>query len=415
MSNVVYRIGVIGASGRGETFARQLYKGTSRATLAGVCDIDEDRLEKFCSYCELEGVRKSTDPHEFIHSPDIDAFIVVVPDFAHADVTVEALHAGKHVYLEKPLANTLDDCYRILQADKETEAVAFVGFNVRSGPLWRKMKEVVESGVLGQIVHISGMEQLAQAHGASFMRRWHRQSARSGGFLNTKCSHDLDLIQWFIGHEHHIVRVASFGGTNVFVPENAPPGHGERCSQCPPDIHDPCPYKDRAGFMFPILADKPTHKTQQADIYGNDLCVYNDDKDIVDNQTIIFEWDNGIRGDFRLEPFQYNGLREMRVWGERGFAELRDRPSHAFRLTLSDTGDTTEYKFIKRKGGHGGTDPTMLGRFVAAIDRGGQPDSSVAEGLAATLIALKADESRLTGKVIEIDPSEYSLPGGIKK
>ena len=89
--------------------------------------------------------------------------------------------------------------------------------------------------------------------------------------------------------------------------------------------------------------------------------------------------------------------------GEKGTAELRD----GLRVNLSPHGDTLAYGFAKREGGHGGTDPSMIGRFVHALDTGKVADSSLEQGLAASVVALKADESRLSGKIVEIKPEVY--------
>ena len=139
-----YRIGVIGAGARAETFARQLYKGTRRSELFGICDIDADRLEKFCDYCQLPDARTFTDPHEFLAHPDMDAVVITTPDFTHADVGVEAMAAGKHIYLEKPLAHTLEDCYRLMEAEKKYPAsVAYLGFNLRVSKPRQKLRQIM--------------------------------------------------------------------------------------------------------------------------------------------------------------------------------------------------------------------------------------------------------------------------------
>ena len=407
----VYSIGVIGAGARAETFAKTLHLGTPQARLFGICDHDGDRMEKFCQYCGLDGARRFTDPREFLASGEMDAVIVTVPDFAHRDVTLAALAAGKHVYLEKPLAPNLAQCRQIVAAAAHSDRTLYVGFNLRASPVYQKLCELARSGKLGRIIHVSAFEQMSTAHGASFMRRWHRREARCGGFLNHKCCHDLDIMQWIVGHEHRIARVASFGGLNIFRPDDGPKGHGTHCHNCPPGIYRQCRYTYVGGFMFPVHAAMPIDKLNESDVYGNDLCVYTADKDVVDNQTLIFEWDNGVRGDFTLQPFQHRGGRETRVWGELGMAEhLEDDRGQYVRHTDSTTGDMVEYRFAPRKGGHSGTDPYMLGRFIDALEGQGVGDSGVAEGFAATLLSLKADESRKTGKVVEIDPREYDLP-----
>ncbi len=405
-----HRIGVIGAGARGETFARQLHRGTSRAELFGVCDIDCDRLEKFCDYCELTGVSKFTDPEEFFASAEMDGVIITTPEFTHADVAVLAMTAGKHVYLEKPLAHALEDCYRIIKCQRETGMTAYVGFNLRASPERQKLRDIVRAGVVGQIIHIQGLEQLQVAHGASFMRRFHRKSANSGGLLNHKCSHDLDIMLWTIGHEHRVRRISSFGGTNIYTPQKRP---AQYCHQCPVDIYSTCPHKDQAGFVFPVGGKHPIHH-RDSHRYGADQCVFNDDKDLVDNQTVIMEWEHGVRGTFMLQMFQARGARETRVWGEHGFIELDGLHDNALRVVMTDGGDCTTHTFGKRIGGHGGTDPLMINRFLDAIEGRGDADSGLEAGLAASLVAVKADEARMTGRVVDIEPEAYCpLPHGM--
>jgi len=406
-----YRIGVIGTGARGETFARQLRDGHPRAELFGVCDIDRDRLDTFCSYCELGDTRRFTDSREFLAQSALDAVVITTPEWTHGDVAVAALGAGKHIYLEKPMAHNSESCRQIMRAHAETAktrpVTAFIGFNLRQTGPFMRLKEVVDSGVLGQILHVAGLEQVSRAHGASFMRRFHRNSGRTGGLLNHKCSHDLDILQWLVGHQHQINKVSSFGGNNVFTPDKQPATH---CSVCP--VRDDCFYPDKAGFVFPVGGQQPLHH-QQSDVYGADLCVFNDDKDIVDNQSLIMEWDNGVRGSFNLQMFQHFGRRQICIWGETGYAELNTWPENLVRVVHTGSGEVVEHRFPPPVGGHGGSDIRMISRFTEAIDdpaafaaRGAS--SSLAAGLAATLVAEKADQSRLGGQVVEISPHEFS-------
>jgi predicted dehydrogenase len=399
--NRPYQIGVIGAGARGETFARQLYRGHPGAELFGVCDLDADRLEKFCAHCELHGARRFTDTAELLSQPQLDAVIITTPEFTHADVAIAAMEAGKHIYLEKAMAQNSAECRRIIRAHQSSGVTAYLGFNLRAVNAFSKLKQIVDAGVLGQIVHISGLEQLHSAHGAAFMRRYHRHSERSGGLLNTKCSHDLDILQWLIGHQHRVARVASFGGTNVFTPDKQ---HAKYCHECP--VQRECEYRDQAGFVFPIGGQQPIHHRQQ-DVYGGDLCVFDPDKDLVDNQTVILEWDNGVRGSFNLQMFQHVGRRQTCIWGEHGYAELNTWPEASIRVTDAATGNTTEHRFGQTSGGHGGSDVKMLDRFLNAIEQKSGADSGLPAGMAATLLAEKADLARVSGAVVEIAPEEY--------
>lgn len=393
------KIGVIGAGARGETFARQLYAGTAGAELYGVCDLDQDRLTRFCDYCGLDGAYTSTDYQAFVNEPGLDAVMVTVPEFAHKDVAVAAMKAGKPVYLEKPVAHTLEDGMEILNVSRSTGVVAYVGFNMRASQLFEKMKEIVASGVLGTIVHFSGFEGLHTAHGAAFMRRFHRHSKLSGGLLNHKCCHDIDLLMWVLG-QPRISRISSFGGTRIFTPDKQP---APTCGVCP--INDSCPYVAKAGFVFPVTGDKPIYH-QNSPVYGGDLCVYSDDKDLVDHQLVIMECEDGLRGDFTLQMFGNTGRRKMTIRGEQGVLEFDSANAPALRLT-NQKGDVTQFSFAARTGGHGGTDPLMITRFINAIRTGDAGESGVEAGLGCAIIAFKADESRLSGQTLDVPSSFY--------
>lgn len=395
-----YKIGLIGLGARAESFARQLYAGSERYELFGVCDIDASRMDIFCDYCGLRNVRKDSDPEHFFSEKDMDAVIITTPDFCHLETARLAFKANKHVYLDKPLEVTSEKCREIIRLHKASTVTAFVGFNMRASQHLIQAKEIVQCGTLGKMIHIEGLEQLHVTHGASFMRRYHRKLSQSGGLLNTKSSHDMDIMQWLVGHEHKIRRVCSFGGVNIFKPNKDKPLH---CRDC----RDECRYRDCAGFVFPIGNDKPFHKDRDTNIYGGDLCVYNSEKELIDNQTIIMEWDNGVRGNFNLQLFQQAGKRETKIWFENGL--LTTGINGALRVTRSDNGAEAVYEFKPRPGGHGGTDPMMLTRFINAIEGEKSMNSGLAEGLAATLIAEKANESMDTGKIIEISPEEYDI------
>jgi predicted dehydrogenase len=397
-----YKIGVIGLGARGETFARSLYKGSPRAELFGLCDIDADRMEKFCSYCELKDARRFTSPDDFFSQPDMDAVIITTPDFTHRDVALQAIAANKHFYLEKPMDVTVEHCRDIIRAARKTNVRSFMGFNMRLGAGYIRMKQYVDSGILGQIVHIEGLEHIGVAHGASFMRRYHRYRAQSGGLLNTKSSHDMDIMQWLIGHEHKLKRVAAFGGCNVLVPQKAPARY---CHEC--DRLGSCPYEDRAGFVFPVGGKLPIHH-RDGKTYGGDLCVYTDDKDICDNMTSIFEWDSGIRGNFNLQLFNApDGVsRATKIFGEKGLMEFR---GGKIVIREAPSGNLIEVTPRGYEVVHGKGDPQMIALFIDAIEGRGDPTMRLEAGLSAALMALKAEEAMLKGQVVDVEPSLYDV------
>lgn len=89
---------------------------------------------------------------------------------------------------------------------------------LRYAPIYRKAKELLDSGKLGRLIAIDGNENISPEHGGYIMCNWRRLTKFAGPHILEKCCHDLDLINWFVGSLPS--RVASFGGRNFFIPEN---------------------------------------------------------------------------------------------------------------------------------------------------------------------------------------------------
>ena len=134
---------------------------------------------------------------ELLQLPELDAAVICLPPALHAEAAIAAFEKGKHVYLEKPLATNLDDAKRVLAAWKKANAVGMIGFNYRLNPLFRKVREHVESGTLGPLVGVRSIFATA----ATRMPGWKRARNEGGGVLLELASHHLDLLRFFFQQE----------------------------------------------------------------------------------------------------------------------------------------------------------------------------------------------------------------------
>ena len=191
-----------------------------------------------------------------------------------------AFEAGKHVLLEKPLATTLADALAIVRAWKASGRVLQIGYVLRETLFYQAVRRVVAEGALGAVHAVRLTDDLGVVHGASFMRRWHRKAANSGGLIVHKGCHDLDMVCWLL--DDRPARVASFGGAELF----ARPAPAPFCSVCPE--RDVCPYVDTGAFE----ARTPAQKADPT-AFGLDICVFGEGHDIVDNQVVAFEMAGG--------------------------------------------------------------------------------------------------------------------------
>jgi predicted dehydrogenase len=137
---------------------------------------------------------------------DIDAVVICAPSHLHAQLAVAAARAGKHFYLEKPLATNATEAREVLDAATEARVIGVVGFNRRRHPLYEQARRLLQRGVIGAVrnVQTAFCERIPVDH----MPEWKRRRATGGGVLLDLASHHVDLLRWFLADEVTEVRAS---------------------------------------------------------------------------------------------------------------------------------------------------------------------------------------------------------------
>jgi predicted dehydrogenase len=146
----VLRIGLIGLGYWGPNYARVVTE-LAGLELAVVCDSSTAALEFMRN--RVPGVRATTDPDDLFGSADVDAVIVATPTWTHAELTLAALSAGKHVLCEKPLARSVEECDRVIAEAERVGKVLFVGHTFLFNPAVRRLHELVQGGEIGRLLY----------------------------------------------------------------------------------------------------------------------------------------------------------------------------------------------------------------------------------------------------------------------
>src|SRR5206468_7637583 len=131
--------------------------------------------------------------------PSVSWIMIGSPNNLHCKHAVAALRAGKHVFCEKPLATTLDDCLAIRDAVHASGRQFVVGFTLRYSPFYREVQRLVASGTIGKLISFEFNETLEFNHGGYIHGDWRRLTRLSGGHLLEKCCHDIDIANWIVG------------------------------------------------------------------------------------------------------------------------------------------------------------------------------------------------------------------------
>jgi myo-inositol 2-dehydrogenase/D-chiro-inositol 1-dehydrogenase/scyllo-inositol 2-dehydrogenase (NAD+) len=185
---------VIGAGRAGAIHARNLSQRIASAELVALCDRDADGLGRLGE--ELGVSSLLADYRDAVARPDVDAVVIVTPTFLHCEIAVAAAEHGKHVFLEKPMAVTVDECQRILAAVRRAGVKLQIGFMRRFDDGFRHAKEIVDSGELGRVMKIK-----STGRGPGLPSAWMFDLKKSNGIIAEVNSHDLDSLRWFTGSE----------------------------------------------------------------------------------------------------------------------------------------------------------------------------------------------------------------------
>lgn len=203
------RMGVIGVGGMGSHHARYLHAGDAkRAELTAVCDIDETKLRGYGD------VKTFTDSAELIRSGLVDAVMIATPHYFHTTIGIDAMQQGVHVLTEKPISVHKADCERMIAAHKANPKLVFSAmFQLRTEPVWMKLKKLIDDGELGELYRVNWIATSwfrTEAYYASggWRATW---SGEGGGILLNQCPHNLDLMQWLFGMPSKIRGFMAFG------------------------------------------------------------------------------------------------------------------------------------------------------------------------------------------------------------
>lgn len=137
------------------------------------------------------------DYRELLAMTEIEAVVICLPNALHAEATIAALEHGKHVYLEKPLAVSLDEAQRVLAAWGRAGVVGMIGFNYRFNKLYQVAKRYLQSGKLGELISVRSVFSTS----SQMLPVWKQTRQSGGGVLLDLASHHIDLVSFILGQE----------------------------------------------------------------------------------------------------------------------------------------------------------------------------------------------------------------------
>jgi predicted dehydrogenase len=411
------RVLIVGAGSRGSGYAAWIRRHPEVAEVVAVAEPRAEYREPLADAHGLPADARFTDWRDAAALPRLaDAALVCTLDDAHLEPALAFADRGYHLLVEKPLAQTRADCEAIVEAARRNGVLLGVCHVLRYAPYTRLLKEVIDSGRIGEIVSVDHLEPVGFWHQAhSYVRGNWRRAADTAPMLMAKSCHDLDWLRHIVGRD--ATSVSSFGRLKHFRPEEAPAGAADRCVDCP--VEPSCAYsapriygrfvaEGRTGWPLDVLTPKPDAESVAAALrdgpYGR--CVYHSDNDVVDHQVVALEFEGGVTATFTMTAFTRARPRETSIFGTHGevYCDGDRITVYDFLTDTSETIDVATANDGLIDSGHGGGDDALLASFLPAV-AAGDPSlvaTSGEDALRSHLLVFAAEQSRLEGRVVPL-------------
>ncbi len=418
---------IAGAGGRGRlTYAPYSKKFPEQMKLVAAADRIPERLQEMKQEYGLSEEHCFSTVEEMFAQPKMaDMAFICTQDQEHVLHACLALEKGYDLLLEKPVSADGKECRQLLEKAESLGRSVTVCQVLRHAPCYQRLKKLLEEGAVGQIVSIQASENVGYWHQAhSYVRGNWRKGGETSPMILAKCCHDMDILVWLT--DSRCRRLSSMGSLAYFREENAPEGAPHYCMDgCP--VKAECPYDaekiyvtdqvtgydtNGAGWMQKAVTACPDRErlleTLRTGPYGR--CVFHCDNDVVDNQSVTMEMENGITVSFHMCGLNRNNHRTIHIMGTKGDISGNLEEETLVLHRFGGEEETFRMDVQETISGHGGGDYRMLHDMFEARSRGTGTLTSLRQSLESHYMALAAEASRLAGgKMIVLEEFLQSL------
>ncbi len=372
---------LVGTGGRATMFLDPIattYKNNTE--IVGLCDTNPTRLSYHKKRLEHDfniknvPVYNANNFDKMIKECKPDHVIVTTIDAFHHKYIIRAMELGCNVITEKPMTIDSEKCRAILQAIESTSKTLRVTFNYRWAPGPTKVKQLLQEGTIGDIIHVDMEYWLNTSHGADYFRRWHREKNKSGGLIVHKSTHHFDLVNWWINAVPESVfgmgKLAFYGQENaknrgIETTYNRYTGHSYKKDPFALDLS-----KNEQLKALYLNAEKD-------DGYIRDRNVFDDGITIEDTMSLLVRYRTGVTLNYSLNAYLPREGYKVVFNGNKGLIEYTEAHNSHIIAGQSDKQLAKEMKWENKlilqklfsspeeleipssEGGHGGADPLI--------------------------------------------------------
>jgi predicted dehydrogenase len=410
MTNKVLKVAIIGAGTRGSNLALHI-NNCNLAVVVAIAEPLTEPREKFARTYKLNSDSIFYSWEEMAASNVLfDAAVITTLDNAHTEPSVAFLSKGCHLLIEKPMADSEENCKKILDAQKTSGKILAVCHSLRFTEGFKQVKELVSQGILGKIITINQTEEIGNTRFAhNYVRgKWGNTKNNTNLLLHKSC-HDLDYIAWLTGTP--CKKVSSFGSLSYFKSEMAPKGSADRCTDnC--SYEPQCAYSALKLYINGDLTKWPANLITQSQTLESNLkavyegpfgrCVWHSDNDVVDHQVVAMEFECGATATFTMSGFTLKNRRVVHVQGTLGEIFMDD---YSKEIIINKFGENSTEKIIfGTSSEYHPEDELIVENWLTAIHNSDQNHIKVSgiDAFENLKIAFAAEKSRIEGRSIEL-------------
>ncbi len=415
---------MIGAGHRSLIYGDYILENPDKIRLIAVAEPNPERRRQAAELFHLKEDACFSDA-DALYASGVAADLVIngTMDRYHVETTLPALRAGYDVLLEKPICATRGELELLVKEARRSGSRVMVCHVLRYASFYQEIKKRLAAGEIGRIISVHSEENISYHHmAACYVRgRWARRDQCGSSILLAKCSHDIDLISWYLSDTAPVF-ATSFGGIRTFCAQNAPEGAGMRClTDC--KIEDQCPYSAKNNYLTKnqwtpyvfgdrekagtITREEKIESLRTDNPYGR--CVYHCDNNVADHQTAMFQFENGAVATHTLNVSP-KACRTVHIVGTKGeiCGTMEDNYFLVRRHNLAADCDYWEEKVeaaVTAADRHGGGDYNLMDDCVNVV-LGKKPSISctdLEDSVHGHLMVFAADEAMENGVGVKIE------------
>ena len=421
---------VVGAGSRGDCYSNFALNKPEKMRIVGLVDPSPVRMNYTKKKYNVPEENCFFELDEFLKRDKFsDGVINATMDHLHVKTAIPILEKGYDLLLEKPFCTNEEELWALQEAAQRTGRKVMICHVLRYTPFYSSIKRCVLSGQIGDITSIELAEHVSYHHfGVSYVRgKWANEHICGSPLLLAKSCHDIDLMMWLKGGTKPVA-VSSFGSDYQFRPDRKPEGAGHNCMiDCPKAIEEKCMFSARKNYLEPEMhwqdyvcreleGGEISYESCKKSLQNPDnnfgRCVWECEHDLVDHQSVIVNFEDGVTGSFSLVGATPKAERKIHITGtlgeikgvfeDRTFVVRKAAPNNTFEEVLYDTGAHGETD--GQYGGHGGGDLRLVEDFVDSLN-GITPSisyTSLEDSIYSHLTVFRAEKARKNGIVEQV-------------